>query len=64
MLKTSFMGRPRVWNASNNVMGISNVRSSEKNEFEIKNKNYTNMLLLFIIKSLFQIFISNILTFF
>lgn len=39
---TSFMGRPRVWNVSSDVMGTSKMRSTEKSEFEIKNKAYTN----------------------
>ncbi|MEB8736451.1 MULTISPECIES: flagellar hook-associated protein 2 [Bacillus cereus group] len=39
---TSFMGRPRVWNTSNNVMGASKMGSTNKSEFEIKNKAYTN----------------------
>ncbi|MGN4421108.1 flagellar hook-associated protein 2 [Bacillus cereus group sp. MYBK249-1] len=39
---TSFMGRPRVWNVSSDVMGTSKMRSTEKSEFETKNKTYTN----------------------
>ncbi|NIL29337.1 flagellar hook-associated protein 2 [Bacillus thuringiensis] len=39
---TSFMGRPRVWNVSSDVMGTSKMRSTEKSEFETKNKAYTN----------------------
>lgn len=39
---TSFMGRPRVWNTSSDVMGDYKMGSVEKSEFEIKNKSYTN----------------------
>ncbi|MGE7890742.1 flagellar hook-associated protein 2 [Bacillus cereus] len=39
---TSFMGRPRVWNVSSDMIGTSKLLDTEKNEFEIKNKAYTN----------------------
>ncbi|HDR4909299.1 TPA: flagellar hook-associated protein 2 [Bacillus cereus] len=39
---TSFMGRPRVWNTTSDVMGAYKMGSVEKSEFEIKNKSYTN----------------------
>ncbi|MGA5662962.1 flagellar hook-associated protein 2 [Bacillus bombysepticus] len=39
---TSFMGRPRVWNTSSDVMGAYKMGSVEKSGFEIKNKSYTN----------------------
>ena len=39
---TSFMGRPRVWNVSNNLAGMSNLQNTKKSDNEVKNKAFIN----------------------